>query len=235
MPRPLRKKKTLIYTVLLGLYEVPTCGFKHKDGYEYRLLTDKPVKVASWDCFKVSFNEVEGLTDIKKARYVKTHPHKFFEDDYEAVVFIDANTPIDDKLYDYIEKNKNNPITFKYHHNRICTYDEIMACYYSKKDTADKLLKLYDMYSFDGYPRDNGLYETNVIIMHHKDPKVIELMDKWWDFIFEYSHRDQLSINYVIWKYHFSDFVHAVKTYDFIPIPHKKLKDVEDEKESTSS
>lgn len=217
-------KKVLIYTAISGFYEVPTDNFEHKDGYDYVLLSDEGLNVKSWRCFKVDFNNAEGLSVIKKARFLKTHPHTIFKDDYDAVVYVDCNTSIDERLYSYIENHINNPITFKLHNDRQCLYDEIMACYYAKKEDTGVLLKLYDRYVREGYPRINDLIETNVIIYHHKDPRVGNLLNKWWEEICNYSHRDQLSLNYVIWKNNFSDFITSVQTFDFPSKAHQKIQ-----------
>lgn len=216
-------KKVLIYTAMSGAYESPTDNFEHRDGYDYVLLSDEVLETVSWRCLKVTFNNAEGLSNIKKARFLKTHPHTLFKEDYDAVVYVDCNTSIDDKLYNYIDKYINNPITFKQHNDRNCVYQEIMACYFSKKEDPGMLLKLYDRYTREGYPRDNGLLETNVIILHHKDPQVIELLNIWWEEIFNFSHRDQLSLNYLIWRNHLSDFISSAKTFDFPPKVHQKM------------
>ena len=45
-----------------------------------------------------------------------------------------------------------------------------------------------------------GLAETNVMVIRHNENETIELMENWWNEIYNYSHRDQLSFNLVLWK-----------------------------------
>lgn len=220
------EKKILIYTAISGHYEIPTDGFERKDGYEYILFSDNDINVVSWKALKVDFFNAEYLSSVKKARFLKTHPHALFKEDYDAVVYVDSNTSIDEKLYKYIDENINNYITFKQHNDRNCIYDEIMACYYSHKEEPGILLKLYNRYIKEGYPLNNGLFETNVIISHYKDPVVIKLMNLWWEEIIKNSHRDQLSLNYVIWKNNFNDIVTSVKTLDFPPKRHNSIQTI---------
>ena len=50
-------------------------------------------------------------------------------------------------------------------------------------------------------------------------------MESWWNDIMVNSHRDQLSLNYVIWRDGYSDIIHTVSTKDFPPKIHKNIKD----------
>ena len=84
---------------------------------------------------------------------------------------------------------------------------------------------VYNNYKSLGFPEHYGLYEANVIIRKHNNKSVIDLMEYWWSEILNNSHRDQLSLNYVIWKYDFDNIIHSVKTLDFPPKIHKNIKD----------
>lgn len=219
--------KILIYTGLIGDYDVPYDNFQHKEGYDYVLLSDVPIETKSWENRIVSFGNGENLSPIKKARYLKTHPHELFDKNYDLVVWVDANTFINDKLYKYINKYKDSVITFKEHNDRDCVYDEIMVCAAADKETPIMALKVYDKCARSGYPRKIGLFETNIIISHYTDSRVIELMDNWWNEIFHNSHRDQLSLNYVIWKNHYEDWISSAQTKDFPPRKHVTKAELE--------
>lgn len=219
--------KILIYTGLIGDYDVPYDNFRHKEGYDYVLLSDVPIETKSWENRIVSFGNGENLSPIKKARYLKTHPHELFDKNYDFVVWVDANTFINDKLYKYINKYKDSVITFKEHNDRDCVYDEIMVCAAANKETPIMALKVYDKCARSGYPRKIGLFETNIIISHYTDSRVIELMDNWWNEIFHNSHRDQLSLNYVIWKNHYEDWISSAQTKDFPPRKHVTKAELE--------
>ena len=219
--------KILIYTGLIGDYDIPYDNFRHKEGYDYVLLSDVPIETKSWENRIVSFGNGENLSPIKKARYLKTHPHELFDNNYDFVVWVDANTFINDKLYKYINKYKDSVITFKEHNDRDCVYDEIMVCAAANKETPIMALKVYDKCARSGYPRKIGLFETNIIISHYTDSRVIELMDNWWNEIFHNSHRDQLSLNYVIWKNHYEDWISSAQTKDFPPRKHVTKAELE--------
>lgn len=215
-------KKVVIYTCITGGYDIPTDGFERKEGYEYILFSDIPLTTKSWNNVTVSFDIDGELSNVKKQRLIKTHPHNFFKD-FDVVVWIDANTSINDKLYKYIEENADNRITFKNHPNRNCIYDEIDECIKVGKEKREVGENIKKRYKSEGYPKHNGLYETNIIISHPRNDSVAKLFDAWWKQVREYSHRDQFSLNYVIWKNHFEDIVTAKTSSDFKPKPHIKL------------
>ena len=212
--------KIAIYTCITGGYERPTDNFKHKDGYDYFLFSETPIKTKSWRNFTITFN-VDTLSNAKRQRFIKTHPHKILEG-YDVVVYVDGNTDINDKLYKYIEENKNNIITFKKHPNRDCIYDEIKAVTLVRKEKNDICESIRKKYLNEGFPKHYGLYENNVIISHPNNEEVIDLFERWWNEIYKNSHRDQLSLNYVIWKYGFKGIISESDSKDFKPKSHIK-------------
>ena len=140
--------------------------------------------------------------------------------DYNIAVYVDGNTTIDISLYRYIDANCKNLITFKKHSLRNCIYSEIDAVIRFKKETRDMCESIRKRYLDEGYPKNNGLFENNVIVLRLKDARVQELLDAWWDEINKYSHRDQLSLNYVIWKYKFDDIVSVGEDRNLMPKHH---------------
>lgn len=218
-----KKNRIAIYTCITGDYEYPTDGFKKKKGYDYYLFCDKVFPVKSWQMMIPKYSEDTKLSDVKRQRLIKTHPF-WVLNDYDIVVWVDANTTIDDKLYRYIERNKNNKITFKIHPERDCIYSELKECVFWGKESVELGQHIFRMYDQEQYPKHNGLYETNIIISHIHEPEVVDLYNAWWVQIYTYSHRDQLSLNYVIWKNKMKNVVTAVRSYDFPPKPHQKIE-----------
>lgn len=89
---------------------------------------------------------------------------------------------------------------FYKHSHRNCIYKEAEACIALGKDNKEVILKQVALYKNAGYPRDNGLIESGVILRRHNDPIVMGAMTTWWRQIISYSKRDQISFNYVAWK-----------------------------------
>ena len=219
----MRKNKILIYTCITGGYDTPTDNFPKKPGYDYILISDQYIKTHSWKCLIPKFENMDHLDNTKKQRYIKTHPHELFPE-YNVVIWIDANTSINNILYDYIENNLGFPITFKNHPFRCCLYDEIHEIKILGKDKPELCDKLHDRYKSEGVPENNGLYETNIIISHPNNPTVQTIFNEWWKEIEHNSKRDQLSLNYILWKYNLTEFPHTAVSYNFEPKPHTPLR-----------
>lgn len=217
------KNKILIYTCITGGYDTPTDNFPKKPGYDYILISDQYIKTHSWKCLIPKFENMDHLDNTKKQRYIKTHPHELFPE-YNVVIWIDANTSINNILYDYIENNLGFSITFKNHPFRYCLYDEIHEVKILGKDKPELCDKLHDRYKSEGVPENNGLYETNIIISHPNNPTVQTIFNEWWKEIEHNSKRDQLSLNYILWKYNLTEFPHTAVSYNFAPKPHTPLR-----------
>lgn len=212
----------LIYTCITGGYDTPTDDFMKKPGYDYILISDQHIETNSWKCIVLSFDGMDNLNSTKKQRYVKTHPHELFKE-YDVIVWIDANTSINNALYDYIEKNITYPITFKVHPFRHCIYDEICAVNELKKEDTKICEELYWRYKEEGVPENIGMYETNVIVSHPDDNIVQMIFNEWWKEIEHNSKRDQLSLTYVLWKNRLMRYPHSAVSYQFSPKPHSGL------------
>lgn len=218
--KPITKNKKVIVTCLIGNYEKPTDEFEHMPGFDYILYTDKPIKLKSWKTIIVEFNSGKELSSTKKQRFIKTHLTEILNE-YELVCYVDANTTINKVLYEHIDKNKGNIVTFK-KHIRNCVYDEINACIKAKKESNGICELVRKRLTDENYPKNNGLFENNVIVLKPNNKRLNELMRLWWREIYNYSKRDQLSLNYVIWKNHFEDIISVSEAKCFTPKKHKK-------------
>ena len=191
-------KQFAIYTACIGAYD-NICQPKYIDGrFDYILFTDEPKEkhIGVWEVRKVDYSNSD---KTRIARYVKTHPHTLLPQ-YEATVWLDANLEITSPfIYERsIElcESKTQLASIK-HPTRDCIYDEAYWVY-----GLDSEIKIFEWCHFlrnIGYPRHNGLYETNVLFRIN-DENVADLNEQWWKAILEHSRRDQLSLNYLLWN-----------------------------------
>ncbi len=195
-----RKAKTVIYTAISDNYK----NLKHhqylsKD-YDYVCFTNQKIDHPGvW--------EIKPLINIKKdpvrtARYHKIFPHLLLKK-YKNSIWIDSNINI---LTDSLEKRvedliqNNEKIASGIHPERNCIYQEAKACVELKKDDTFTILKQIEFIKKEKYPKNNGLFETNFLFRDHHDPKIIKTMEDWWFMVSNFSRRDQLSFNYVLWQ-----------------------------------
>ena len=191
-------KQFVIYSACIGSYDNISQPKYIDDRFDYILFTDelKEKHIGVWEVRKVDYNNSD---KTRIARYIKTHPHTLLPQ-YKATVWLDANLEIISPfIYERsIElcESKTQLASIK-HPTRDCIYDEAYWVY-----GLDSEIKIFEWCHFlrnIGYPRHNGLYETNVLFRIN-DENVADLNEQWWKAILEHSRRDQLSLNYLLWN-----------------------------------
>ena len=87
------------------------------------------------------------------------------------------------------------------HPTRNCVYKEAEVVYDRKLDYPELINTAVNKYLAEGYPRDNGLFATSLIVIKNNNDNCINLFKTWSDEYVNGSRRDQLSVNYSLWKY----------------------------------
>ncbi|GAA4825214.1 hypothetical protein GCM10011365_05530 [Marinicella pacifica] len=141
---------------------------------------------------------------IRTARFYKLHPHLFFPN-YDWSIWVDGSLLITDDLIKLLNEAINNKakLAIYKHAKRNCLYQAAHNCIDKNKDSKEVIEKQIDTYKSIGYPQNNGLVASGVIVRRHNDPQIIELMNNWWSEIYNHSRRDQISFNYACWKMNF--------------------------------
>lgn len=196
-------KDTVIYTAISGNYDDLKDPNYIDENCDYICFTDNPkIKSNIWNVRPFPKNT---LDSVRKCRNLKILPHRYLKE-YKYSIWMDGNIEINGKLDPlisrYFRELSKELLTFK-HPSRDCIYDEAEACITMKTDNAKTISKQIEKYYNEGFPKKNGLVESNVIFREHNSPKVIQVMEDWWKEVESYSRRDQLSFNYVAWKHGF--------------------------------
>jgi len=206
--------KIVIYTAIFGNYDglIPQPEFPDID---YLCFTDKPVNCKPWRVVEVKSKFNDATLD---ARYHKILGHPVLEK-YETSVYIDGNFLMLENPEKLIqEKLQGNKVLAYFDHNkaddaRDCIYDEYEALLKLEeekgyfKDDPKAMKNLIDFLKKENYPLRNGLISSGVLLRKHKDLELHNLMKAWWHFVKNYTKRDQLSFNYVLWKQDFDRYV----------------------------
>ena len=195
------KNTKVVYTCITGDYDTVINPKYITEGFDYICFTDNEELTSSvWDIRPLP-SETEGLSQIKKQRYVKTNPHKLLHD-YDLSIWVDGNVEIKSNLNEFIDEyiNDDCSIYVPQHPNRDCIYDEAVAVIGLKKDTEENVNPQIERYENEGFPRNYGLLQSNILLRKHNSEDCIKLMEEWFNEIKNGSHRDQLSFNYVLWK-----------------------------------
>lgn len=198
-----------VYTVSTGGYDQIREPKYVNEGMDYFIFTKSKMKPNSiWKVLDVG-NRCAGMTAVEQSRFVKTHPHLYFQD-YEISIYIDANIQIQKDIRPLIFKmmDNNKIIAIHRHNSRDCIYHEARIAWAQGRAKFMDILKQIIGYCKEGFPRHYGLFENNVIIRFHNNPQCISIMETWWNEIITKTKRDQLSFVYSLWKNNVnSDFV----------------------------
>lgn len=195
-------KNRVVYTCITGKCDVIPLLQKYKDeNSDYVCFTDNKFllnlkKIGEWNIKKLEFNK---LDDVKNARWHKTHPHILFPQ-YKEAIWIDGNVNIlTNFLFETINKSAKE-LLIPAHYCRNCIYDEANQVIEADKDSKKNVKNLIDFLNNQGFPKNYGLNETNIIYSKLDNKNVAQIFENWWEIIEKFSRRDQLSLSYVLWK-----------------------------------
>jgi len=181
---------------------VYTANFGGKDNFEeinkekgidYFYFTDSDtVKSDTWQVIRVNKTH----NPRKQARWYKTHPHVLFPD-AEYSVWKDAKVKLLKPVGVFLALMDDTKIMFRKHPVRKCIYEEGETCKNFGLDHGLVIDTQLRGYREIGYPKDNGLVETQVTIRKHSEG-ISKFNEAWWNEINEKSIRDQISCNFVM-------------------------------------
>ena len=197
----MEKNKKVIYTCITGNYDHLLTPKHISSNFDYVCFTDnKDLKSNIWEIRPLP-KESEGLSQVKKQRFVKINPHLLLSE-YDISIWVDGNVTIKGDLNEFVNLNlKDNCSVFvPQHPSRNCIYSESNIVIRMKKDKADIVKPQMERYRKEGFPEKYGLLQSNIMLRKHNDKGCIKLMETWFDELKKGSHRDQLSFNYALWK-----------------------------------
>ena len=207
-----------IYTSIFGGYDNLIDEQFQMYGVDYICFTDRDIESKTWKVVKSTpiYNDSN-----RNAKKYKVLPHRYLND-YDWSIWIDGNIKVISdirslcngdayKLYDHMLVGEYD--------RRNCIYDEAQTIlnfgkinserYPEKgiknwKDNPKLIVDQMNRYTSVGYPKQNGLATTPIMVRNHLDSGVIKHNEDWWSEIKHNSKRDQLSFNYIAWKNKFN-------------------------------
>jgi hypothetical protein len=156
---------------------------------------DRPKKSTTW---KVIDSPNIYKDPRRNSRYVKTLSHLMFEDEY--TIWMDGTMEILIEPEKLIEKYlKDTDIAVFKHPDRNCLYEEGKICRRMHLDDVGLIKRQTERYFREGYPVDNGLAETKVVL--RRNTKEVKAFNKMWhEELVHNSSRDQVAFPYIVWK-----------------------------------
>ena len=195
-------RRAVIYTVAIKGYDVPTLHSYIAPQWDYICFTNDEA-LLSLGCYGVwrlrPLARVEA-SDALTNRWHKLHPHILFPQ-YERSIYIDSKVDARTAfLFEEIEKRKESRLLIPIHAECSCIYKEIRRCLKAGKETKENAAKVRRLLKDAGFPKSYGLTENSIVYRRHNDEAVIGLMSEWWGILSSVSHRDQLSLSFLLWK-----------------------------------
>jgi len=226
---PKDSRKVIVYSCLIGNYDNVT-SFNKQRGYDYILFTDQNIiKKTNWTIFPIPDEVLKlNVSDIKKQRYMKIHPHKFFKN-YDLSLYIDPNYEITGDLDDYLI-NTLNPLDHIFiPHLQFGKgiKQAIEKAIEKKLDDVSLLKNVMDRYNQSKLLDKTGIVNAGLIIRKHHTEDCIKLMERWWEEVRDYSHVDNFAFDYAGYmtgvRYLYTSYQFALFYFKV----HRHLKDKE--------
>jgi hypothetical protein len=178
----------VIYTANFGDYDYLNPIFDYKDWDRFAFTDNPKLKIEGWETVYI-----EG-SGVKKQREIKILSHKYLKN-YSLKLYQDANMRLlanPDEFINFVGF-QGGFMTTK-HPIRDNIYDEALRIIELQKDTPERVFKhVVNLSNLSGMPPSYGMWETGVIIRDNSKA-VAKLENKWFEFLRDGSHRDQLSL-----------------------------------------
>lgn len=191
-------RKIAFFSAISDHYDSVKTPLFIQDDADYYLFSDtEQVETSVW---KIKPCLYEDSDKVRTCRYVKTHPYVLLAQ-YEVAVWIDSNITLSGDFSEEIQKfiDSGKPIGAVYHPYRNNIYDEAKAVSALGIDDKTVIKNQVQRYKQLGFAH-HDLIESNILFFNLKHPKTKIILSDWWTEINQFSKRDQLSLNFVLWK-----------------------------------
>jgi len=197
-------KTKVVYTCLTGGYDGLLQHGYVASGWDYVCFSNdiREGSVGHWKIRRIDYE-----SDDKQllSRFPKLQPHEVLPE-YDVSLYVDANVALNDdtvfKCIDELIENGTLLAGVK-HQSRNCLYKEsLFLILGGRAKNVSLTLQQMRNYKQEGFPRNFGMYEANIIFRQHNHPQIIQQCNDWWHERLNFSHRDQLSYSYTLWKNH---------------------------------
>ncbi len=192
-------KNCVVYTAITEGYDnLKEPQVQQDEDIDFVCFTDDGrLQSEKWD---IKMMDVPVVESTRKARYLKTHPHLCFPN-YRYSIWVDGSLSIVGNMKHLLEEVINQSTLGVYAHaKRGCLYSAALNCIEKQKDNKNIIEKQMNQYRQANYPANNGLVASGALVRDHHNSDVVDLMTQWWDQIYQFSKRDQLSFNYICWQ-----------------------------------
>lgn len=197
-----RSERKAVYTFIFGDYDDLKSPAVVTPGWDYICFTDDhTLRSDVWDVRVSPRRRSDRQLDHKK--YAGKHKilfHRYLQGN-DLSLSIDANLELNCNLDDFMREHfRADDDMMICYQARDCVYDDAEQSKRRLIDQPGRIDTQMQRYLAVGYPAHNGLYMGGIIARRHDRANVRQMCDLWWQEHRRGSRRDQLSLNYAIWK-----------------------------------
>jgi hypothetical protein len=204
-----RSKRRVVYTCLFG-YSEPFLDLTidRDEMTDFVCFTDDDTLRS--DFWTIVQAPKSLLDPHRRSKGFKHRPHLLFPE-HEQSLYVDNTVKLvkaPNEFFKLLDQG-DAPLWMFVHPDRRCIYDEAEAVKEAHLDDPALVDMQMAHYRNSGYPKNNGLNATTVMLRRHHDRNLITAMNDWHDQVLRFSKRDQLSFNVIR---HFHQL--AIKEFD---------------------
>lgn len=195
-----KDNRIVVYSCITGNYDKSKRPNFNPKNTDYIMYTDN--ETLGWNKKEIPENIRKLNNQTLINRYIKFHPHELFSKQYDYSIYVDGNITIisDISMLTNLVSSEYG-FAFHRHYCRKCVYDEAKYCIALKKGNKKNIKKQIKQYKNNGFPKNYGLLEGNVIVNDLKSDTAKNVMEEIWkELNTSQTFRDQLVIPYVLWK-----------------------------------
>jgi len=199
--------RRVVYTAVTAGYPLHPV-INRGSSWDFVCYAESPIESEGWQILPIDMTEmvVEGKVSpndkAKISKRIKILPHLFLRD-RDVSIWIDSSLQFKkevdlDGLVDEFLRS-TSLMRVRRHPYRRCIYQEAQLLVQMGLDSWQSVIRVIGPYRRQHFPRDFGLAELNFILRKHNEPSLVRFCDEWWTRVRDFSHRDQLSFNYLLW------------------------------------
>jgi len=185
----------IVYTIIHDDYDELKDPWQVPEGIEWIVFSDTEQRSSVWKWEKYTFPK-----GVRSQRELKILGHEILGS--KQTLYVDGSISIRGDVRDLMKYNRKPLALYEHLAQDDCIYEEAQRCIRQSKDSTEIIEKQMAKYLKAGYPKNNGLIATGMIL--RKGEKYNKYYHYWMNEINRYSLRDQLSFNFIAWKYNFS-------------------------------
>lgn len=200
-----KQSKIAVYTCVVGGYDELMIPNKYMEDCDFFIVSDKRPKVNSkFEYLNIRDYIPKDISDYTRMnRYCKINAHRLFPQ-YRYSIYFDGNVQLNKDYQQLINNLGSLAIKTLGRNFYDDLYIDAMRSIETGRDDKDKIYEQVRRYWLEGMPEHYGSVINTILIREQNNPICRKIMEDWWNEVYEFSARDQISLPYVIWRNGFS-------------------------------